>query len=333
MGLSRGKYYNPLTEFMKAVMPFFRYFKGNNLTLKQPLLYTLFLLITVNSFAQHYNNIEFIENKGQWDARVHFLGQISNGSFFIRNGGFTVVQHHAGDMSMLGRYLHGVNAEGNAVTPNDRFILRSHAWNVDFVGASPLAEVIPDKILPSYNNYFIGNDRAKWAPGCKLFQAVTLKDVYPNIDVRYYTDKEYLKYDIIVKPGGDVSKIALKYEGIESIQVKNKELAVGTSVGEMRESSPYTYLAGVNGKQQVSCKYIVKDNIVRFEVKEYDPTKTLIIDPIIVFGSFSVAVQTIGASPQLTDPMDLCLAEELYWEAVEVSRLLQALFKQLSRVE
>ena len=59
-----------------------------------------------------------------------------------------------------------------------------------------------------------------------IYQAITLKDVYPNVDVRYYTYNGMLKYDIIAKPGADISKIALKYEGADKLQVKNKELVV-----------------------------------------------------------------------------------------------------------
>ena len=35
---------------------------------------------------------------------------------------------------------------------------------------------------------------------CRIYQAITLKDVYPNVDVRYYTDNGMLKYDIIANP-------------------------------------------------------------------------------------------------------------------------------------
>ena len=57
-----------------------------------------------------------------------------------------------------------------------------------------------------------------------------------------------LTYDIIAKPGADISKIALKYDGVDKLQVKNKELLIGTSVGELKESSPYTY--ETNGKEK-----------------------------------------------------------------------------------
>ena len=104
-----------------------------------------------------------------------------------------------------------------------------------------ILQIIPDKIIPTYNNYFIGNDPSKWASECHIYQAITLKNVYPDVDVRYYTDNGTLKYDIIAKPGADISKIALKYEGAEKLQLKNKELIISTSVGEP-EGSQSLYL-------------------------------------------------------------------------------------------
>ncbi|HMU45361.1 MAG TPA: PKD domain-containing protein [Chitinophagaceae bacterium] len=276
-----------LTEVLNPIVAFFGYFKVKIITLKQLTLLLVLLSSFLTVFGQSYNNIEFIQNKGQWDSRVLYMGKVSNGAFFMREGGFTMVQHNPVDFANLYNFMHGQRPDGSVLSKDDNITVRSHAWDVDFIGASKTATIIPDKVLPTYNNYFIGNDPTKWAGDCKIYQAVTLKDIYPDIDVRYYTDNGFLKYDIVVKPGGKVSDIALKYDGVDKLQVKNKELLLSTSVGELRESSPYTYQAGLTGKQQVSCKYTVRNNIVRFDVKDYDPKATLIIDPSIIFCSFS----------------------------------------------
>ncbi|MEO6612384.1 MAG: PKD domain-containing protein [Chitinophagaceae bacterium] len=257
------------------------------MALKHFIILTVLIIPTLVVRAQSYNNIEFIENKGQWDSRVKYLGKVSNGDFYIREGGFTVVQHNPVDFANVARFLHGQTMDGRLVTVNDKIVLHSHAYHVDFLGASPDIKEVPDKIISTYNNYFVGNDPSKWGSGCKIYQAITLKDVYPNIDVRYYTDNDFLKYDIIVRPGGDVSRIAMKYDGVDKLQVKNKELMISTSVGELKESSPYTYQAGIAGKAEINCKYDIKDNVVRFDVKNYDPSSTLIIDPVVVFCSFA----------------------------------------------
>ena len=278
-----------LTEVFNPSVINFSYFNTNNLTLKRIIILAALIVPTLASRAQSHNNIEFVENKGQWDSRVNYRGNVSNGAFFLRNGGFTVLQYNPVDYANLQLYIHNQRPDGSPLQDGDKTTLRSHSYNVDFVGASPSTKSIPDKAIPTYNNYISGNDPSKWGGECHIYQAVTLKDVYPNIDVRYYTDNEFLKYDIIVKPGGDVSKIALKYQGVDNISVDNKELLIGTSLGKLKESMPYSYQvsAEAKGRKDITCKYTVKDNIVRFEVKNYDPTTTLIIDPVVVFCSFS----------------------------------------------
>lgn len=255
-------------------------------TLKQ--LVILFVLSTTALFsqAQDFNNIEFIENKGQWDSRVRFKGDVGAGAFFIRDGGFTVLKHNQEDFTRMQAMLHGHN---EALQKAGKMILRSHALNVDFVGASKNMQIIPDKMIPTYNNYFYGSDPSAWATECRIYQAITLKDVYPNVDVRYYTDRGTLKYDIIARPGADIKKIALRYTGVEKMEVKNKELVAHTSVGELRESFPYTYQPGDKGRRELTCRYVVKDNVVSFDVKGYDPSSTLVIDPFLIFCTFSGA--------------------------------------------
>jgi gliding motility-associated-like protein len=258
-------------------------------TLRPLILLIAIVATSLPVFAQDYNNIEFIENKGQWDSRVKFKGEVNGGSVFVRSTGFTILQHNQQDYAALQAMMHGHthNASDIAAKAGDKLVLRSHAFNIDFVGASPKMQVIPDKVIPTYNNYILGNDPSKWASDCKIYQAITLKNVYENVDVRYYTYNGRLKYDIIAKPGADISKIALKYDGVDKIQVKNKELVINTSIGELRESHPYTYQASTKDRVEVNSRYVVRDNIVRFQVKDYDPTTTLVIDPTLMFCSFA----------------------------------------------
>jgi gliding motility-associated-like protein len=275
------------------------------LTLKRFIILFAIIFPALAAEAQNYRNIEFIENKGQWDSRVRFKGDVNAGAFFIRSGGFTVLQHNQKDIKAIYESMHDHFAQlpgggGGTKDPNSKnntelnrpapegegLLLRSHAYNVDFVGASPNLEIIPDKAINTYYNYILGNDPSKWAGNCRIFQGITLKNVYDNIDVRYYTNNGVLKYDIIVKPGADPSKIALKYDGVDKLDVKNKELVVLTSVGELKESSPYSYQSTAKGKSEISCKYKIKGNIVTFELKGYDPNSTLVIDPSLIYCSF-----------------------------------------------
>ena len=97
--------------------------------------YILALLFCLSGLSVFPQNIEFIENKGQWDDRVRYMGQVSNGAFFIHNNGFTVLQHHAADMEKLHNASHsrGQNREARDL------IVRSHAYNVRFLNVNTKA--------------------------------------------------------------------------------------------------------------------------------------------------------------------------------------------------
>lgn len=232
--------------------------------------------------------MEFVENKGQWHERVNYRGDFNTGSFFLENKGFTVLLHKPEDVKELSERVHGHGkGNGKEVLSNDPIIFHSFAYKVNFIGVSNNIQRVADKILPTHNNYFIGNDPGKWAGDCKVAQAVTYKNIYPNIDIRYYSEAGRLKYDFIIHPGGNFSSIALQYDGPISLSLKDKELIIETPVGDVKELYPYSYQSETGKRQKVECSYVVKNNVVTFRVKDYNPAATLVIDPSIIFSSFT----------------------------------------------
>lgn len=266
----------------------------------------LLLFATLQIAAQSgTGSFEFTENKGQWDKKIRFKSQLGAGAISLEKNGFTVLQQHPGDLAAAYESIHagGHGAgphqphtrEGNLknfpqpVAGSNKPKVRGHVYHVSFEGSNNNIEIVPDKPVPGVSNYFLGNDPSKWATGVKTYQALIYKNVYPNVDIRYYADNGTLKYDIVLHPGADVNNIALKYDGVEKLSVKNQELVVKTSVGDVRELYPYSYqFDAMKGKQEVECKYeIVGKNTVKFKVKNYSKTSTLIIDPVVVFCTFT----------------------------------------------
>jgi gliding motility-associated-like protein len=248
--------------------------------------YITLLLLTLSTAILAQNAaIEFIENKGQWDNRVKFKSEVPAGQFYIRSKGFTVVQHNTDDLDRMHDYYHdGVSGDNSKTGSN---ILRSHAFTMDFAGALDNIEIVPDKIQPHYNNYILGNDPSKWAGHCRIYLGLTAKNVYPGVDVRYYTEGGSLKYDIIARPGADISKIVLRYAGADKLELKNKQLVIKTSVGDVKEMEPLTYQIENNQRKQIAAKYFISGNEVRFDIKNYNRNETLIIDPTLFFVSFT----------------------------------------------
>lgn len=243
------------------------------------------LLIAIFYVQISMAQMDFIQNKGQWDSRVEYRGDFSTGSFFLENQGFTVLLHNPDDLKNVSDQMHGHNP--NLATTGQPITLHSHAYKVKFLGSASIIQNTADKIQPYRNNYFLGDDQTKWASDCKIAGAVTYKNVYPNIDVRYYSNEGKLKYDIVVHPGGNINAIAMQYNGVDNIRVKNKELSISTSVGEVKELYPYSYQVQEGKQLNINCKYVVRDNIIRFKVDDYDHNSTVIIDPTLIFSTFT----------------------------------------------
>jgi gliding motility-associated-like protein len=242
------------------------------------------LLSSVTTSAQSY--LEFVENKGQWDDKTTFKGTITNGAFALQKTGYRFLLHNNEDLKKISGLLHG---HINSTNENkDGLILRSHVYEVKFVNANPNPTIVAEKPINTYNNYYQNNDPSKWASNCKIYTTITYKNIYPNIDVRYYTENNRLKYDFIVNPGADVSKILLYIDGADDVKTKNGDLIIKTSVDEIKELAPYSYQLTQNGKKEIACSYAVKGNYIRFKLPDnISKSETLVIDPTLIFSTFT----------------------------------------------
>lgn len=251
--------------------------------------------------------LEFAENKGQWDKKVTYACDMGGMAFFLEKQGYKVYIHDSAELTAIQNYYGGHSAPHsggkgdaggdpyhagqinagknikNAAPPG----LHSHAYEVIFPGSNPNPVVIPDKAIETYNNYYIGNDSTKWASHCRVFQAITYKDVYPHIDVRYYTSNGTLKYDIIINPGGDISKIALRFDGADGLSTKNGNLVIKTSVGNVRELAPVAYQLDEKGRTGVDAKFSISGNTVYFKTGNFSKNAVFIIDPTIIMSTLT----------------------------------------------
>ncbi|MDP4215157.1 MAG: PKD domain-containing protein [Bacteroidota bacterium] len=252
-------------------------------------IFTIISLLTLSAVrlpAQHGGSIplQFVENKGQWGAGIRYRAEMSTGSFYLGKKGFTVLLHDTTDLKRITAFRHGEQQRGMA--PGG--ILHSHAYRVSFQGANEQPEIVADQPLDTYNNYFIGKDPAKWGAHCRVYQGITYKNIYDGIDLRYYTENGGLKYDLIVHPGADPNRIALKYEGQSKLILKKNQVTVQTTVGSVKEWIPRSYQVGQTDRRDVDCKYTISsDNTIKFRIRNYSPDATLVIDPTLVFCSFT----------------------------------------------
>ncbi|MEW6655393.1 MAG: SBBP repeat-containing protein [Aquificota bacterium] len=139
---------------------------------------------------------------------------------------------------------------------------------------------------PTNVSYFVGNDPKKWQTNIPTYRKVSLGEVYEGIKVElkaYGNNVEKLFY---VSPGADPSKIRLELDGVKSAQVKESgELLLKTELGEIVFTKPVAYqeIGGKRVEVPVSYKVAKVDNkvVYGFEVKDYDKSKELVIDPLV----------------------------------------------------
>lgn len=149
---------------------------------------------------------------------------------------------------------------------------------------------------------------------------LTYKEVYPNIDLVFYTTKEgELKYDFILKKGANLDDIRLEYENVKDLGIsEDKELVYTTKWGEIREAEPFSYIAKNN--KEVDIAYVVDNNEVRFEAGFEEVEETIVLDPIYVdWSTYFYGTGNNGTTWAYTSVYDLDVDDEGYVYATGIT--------------
>ena len=75
--------------------------------------------------------------------------------------------------------------------------------------------------LPGTVNYLIGNDPSQWRTSVATHAKIRYEAVYPGIDLVYYGTQREIEYDFIVAPGASPSRIALGFDGVDALALKD----------------------------------------------------------------------------------------------------------------
>lgn len=230
------------------------------------------------------SHFQFAENKGQWDERVMFRADVPYGNLFLEQ---TALTYFFEDQAQFDRMLYLFHGHGKEGKPED-YTIDGHCFRMEFTGANNNAALLGNHSTPDYLNYFLGNDESRWASHVKQYREVVYESIYPGIDFRLYSREDQLKYDLVLAPGSDPSVIQLTYNGIEEVALRHGELHIKTSVNTLIEQQPYAYQYIDGQKTEVPCVFDLKGSTVHFSFPEgYDQSRELVIDPVLVFASYS----------------------------------------------
>ncbi|GIV44686.1 MAG: hypothetical protein KatS3mg035_1809 [Bacteroidia bacterium] len=229
----------------------------------------------------------FVENKGQWHSDVLYLCRMGGLDAWITKYGvnYTFYKVERNTSIPAGHGNTSIPAGGKRKGKFDHdylenSILLGHRVLLKLQNHNPAPQHEGKQKQEGYYNYFIGNDPSKHATYVGLYKEAVVKNVYDGIDLRYYFDKGSLRYDFVVHPGADPSQIRFKLEGQYETKVKGDQLLFTTRFGEVAMADLKTYQAVDKKEVSSSFKPIDKD-LYSITVAHYNPTQTLIIDPLI----------------------------------------------------
>jgi uncharacterized repeat protein (TIGR01451 family) len=210
--------------------------------------------------------LSFEANQGQTDPSVRFLARGPGYNLFLKPTEATLtIADTNGGLALKCRLLDADN-------------------DAEIFGESP---------LPGTANYFIGNRQVTDIP---TFERVVARNVYPGIELVHYGKQGRLEYDFVVRPGADPRVIRMAVDGADSVNINPDGQLILTGNGrEVYWDKPVCYQVQAGRRAPVEGRFTIDaDDTVGFEIAQYDVSRELVIDPVLVYSTY-VRPTTVGS--------------------------------------
>lgn len=222
----------------------------------------------------------FVENKGQitgpgYEPRADIQFRLA------ATGGLNVFIGSGAIHYQFGRPLGDIKLTDGKPAPGQSLRCAMYRMDVELVGARADAAVVEEQLQPGYENYYTPGTGANGALA-GVCNKITYKEVYPHIDWVLYVKDGGLKHEFVVRQGGRVSDIQLRYGGATVLRLAaGGSLSAATPMGVITEQAPYSYDAS---GRVVQSRYHLAGNILSFQTGSY--TGDLTIDPSLEWATY-----------------------------------------------
>ncbi|MCE9540640.1 MAG: hypothetical protein K8R85_15685, partial [Bacteroidetes bacterium] len=282
---------------MKSVLLFFKIFA---------IFFGITLFASTSIFAQNKNNKfsagwssevipferkAFIENKGQFEKSLptdkqSFNFCIDKGYqiFFYPNEiSYLFTKHARSKVTILNIF----ESEEKREEREHTFKTETQFINVKWLNSNPNSTIAVEGKQNTYYSYVINNKNEK--PNtvmCDGYSKLMYKNLYDGIDVEYiFHPVNGIKYNLIIHPGGDISKVQMQYTGTTNVFEKEGDIHIKTISGDIIDHAPVTFYA--NNKEKITSSFTINKNIVSFNLAPYLKDQEVIIDPWTVVPAFT----------------------------------------------
>jgi predicted SpoU family rRNA methylase len=254
----------------------------------------IMLLLAVKTFAQNISSYDFSVVREWVDATEKLYygfalnkGQINKEALLYSKGpGFNVYITEKG----LSFVMFSFEKENLEIPKIDNKPIKENikVWRIDYdlIGGNIKKEniVFENEIPNYYENYY-----TQYAPDgilfVKLYRKVRIKDVYPGIDwILRYDENGNFHHEFEVSPNSNIAQIKIKVKNAEiELMDEGRSVLLKTPIGTIKDGNLIAY----EGEKELSAKYTIKDNLLSFEIKNYEGKEKLLIDPhALVWGTY-----------------------------------------------
>ncbi len=230
----------------------------------------------------HDERFAFQENKGQWPKDVLFKAPFAGGNLWVQQ---RKLLFHLQDLSAL-HEIHDHPGESERSTE-----IKQTVVHLNFEGSNTVEVIEKEQPSTYYYNYFLGNDSEHWASNVHAYQEAYMRELYHGIDLKLLEDKWHLKYEFHVQPGAKAGQIRMSYAGQSKVRLDGAgNLYIETDLGQIMEQKPYAYQIIHGNIVEVDCSFQLDGANLSFKLGNYDQDFQLIIDPVLVFSTYSGSV-------------------------------------------
>lgn len=241
---------------------------------------------TIEDYKSNNNLISFTENKGQVSdqnykprADVLFSGSDGKINFHIRNNGVSYQLKRIDSWKTYKNY-EVLNKEITDIKLPEKITL----YRIDtyWKNCNTNLKVKTDKVSSGYTNYYLPTC-PNGALNVQSYEGVFLENLYNGIDVHYYQKNGNLKHDYLVAPQVNYKLIQIEIKGADIRIQADGSVILKTPLGEIQEGAPIVF----QNNKQIKASWKFHNNILSFDIPDYDNNQSLIIDPVLrVWGSY-----------------------------------------------
>jgi hypothetical protein len=176
-------------------------------------------------------SLMFIQNVGQFDARVRFQMRGAEVGMFLTDDAlwFTLHDHQPTTTPSAQQFLTASQGKiGNQPTTTRQVDLK-----LTFVGANARPHLEAFDRLASRISYFRGSDPAGWRTNVPVWRGVRYREIYPGIDLELSGAGGQLVPHLVVYSGANPSAVRLRVEGANRLAYEGNSLQAATAVGDL----------------------------------------------------------------------------------------------------